>query len=406
MLFPNHLCTASKQNVVDVLKETCVNEMLIGNLHSLLHADDTLIFSLDRQLFIEKCNVLVDTFHRKKLILNLKKSAFMIINADKNVDKVSIKLNFGWLPYATSVVYLGSIFSDSGDIHADIKSHAQNKDKAVTIKFANFILNNIYSPITVKYKVLMSCVRSVLLYGCETWGNGDISNIEAVHRKAIRTTLGVKNNTANDIVYIESGLQPLKATIRRQQFKFWQKICDEIQNNPDSPITQIYQIAMEKKILFIKHYMNLHKKFGTEKECYEFFVNEEERKIIERLREANIQDPDGIKGVYVNINPSLECPKYISSYSMNEQDRTFMTRYRTGSHGLNIQKGRRNNTNRENRLCTCKLSIQSVNHVVLDCPITEQFRNFEYDNLCDFFTDVDRAPQFLRTMEHILKLQK
>ena len=192
-------------DVVEVLKLKCVKEFLIGNLHSLLHADDTLIFSLQRELFIKKCNVLIDTFHDKKLILNLKKSAFMIINADENESKTNIKLKSGWLPYRTYVVYLGALISDSGNIHVDIKLHAQNKDKAVSIKFSKFILNNVFSPITVKYKVLRSCVNGGLLYGCETWGNGDVSKIETVHRKAIRTTLGVKSNTANDIVYSESG---------------------------------------------------------------------------------------------------------------------------------------------------------------------------------------------------------
>ena len=49
-------------DVIKILKEKCVNEFLIANLHSFLHADDTL-FSFDRQLFIDKCNILIDTFH-------------------------------------------------------------------------------------------------------------------------------------------------------------------------------------------------------------------------------------------------------------------------------------------------------------------------------------------------------
>ena len=393
-------------DIVEVLKQKCVNEFLIGNLHSLLHADDTLVFSLQRNLFIEKCNVLIDTFHEKKLILNLKKSAFMIINASENEVKANVKLKSGWLPYETSVVYLGAVVSDSGDIHADIKSHAQNKGKAVSIKFANFIMNNIYAPITVKYKVLKSCVEAALLYGCETWGNGDVSKVETVHRKAIRTTLGVKTNTANDIIYMESGFIPLKAAIRKRQYKFWQKITDEIQKNPDSPITRLYLIAIEKKITFVKHYMKLHSQFRSENECFEFFEKVDEGKIKERLQTANNLDPESIKGVYVTINPSLECPDYLKVYTVNEPDRIILTTYRTGSHYLNIQKGRCNNTNREMRLCKCKMDVQSIHHVVFNCSITEEFKNFQYNTLSNFFADVVKAPHFLRMMEHILMLPK
>ena len=81
---------------------------LIGNLHALLHADDTLVFSSNRDLFIEKCNILIDTYHKKKLLLNLKKSAYMIMYANKN----GVKLKSGWLPNKQSVVYLGSLFSE------------------------------------------------------------------------------------------------------------------------------------------------------------------------------------------------------------------------------------------------------------------------------------------------------
>ena len=393
-------------DVVEVLKLKCVKEFLIGNLHSLLHADDTLIFSLQRELFIKKCNVLIDTFHDKKLILNLKKSAFMIINADENESKTNIKLKSGWLPYRTYVVYLGALISDSGNIHVDIKLHAQNKDKAVSIKFSKFILNNVFSPITVKYKVLRSCVNGALLYGCETWGNGDVSKIETVHRKAIRTTLGVKSNTANDIVYSESGFKPLKATIRKRQFKFWKKINAEIQNNPDSPITLLYLVAIEKKIPFVKHYMNLHSKFQNENECYEFFSKYDEGRIKERLLAANSEDPEGIKGVYVTINPSLQCPQYFKLYTVNEKDRIILTKYRTGSHYLNMEKGRVNSTNRENRMCSCKMDVQSIKHVVFNCAITQEFRNFQYNTLDEFFADVVKAPHFLRMMEYVLKLQK
>ena len=52
-------------DVIVSLKDKCINEFLIGNLHALLHADDTLVFSLNRDMFIEKCNILIDSNYKK-----------------------------------------------------------------------------------------------------------------------------------------------------------------------------------------------------------------------------------------------------------------------------------------------------------------------------------------------------
>ena len=79
-------------DVVKTLKSKCVDEFLLQNLHVLLHADDTVILSLDRELFITKCNILIETFSEKKLQLNLGKSAYMIINPKVDDARIHIKL--------------------------------------------------------------------------------------------------------------------------------------------------------------------------------------------------------------------------------------------------------------------------------------------------------------------------
>ena len=64
----------------------------------------------------------------------------------------------------------GALFTDTGILSSDIQLHAINKNKCVSIKFANFVINHIYCPITVKKKILQSCITSTLLYACETCG--------------------------------------------------------------------------------------------------------------------------------------------------------------------------------------------------------------------------------------------
>ena len=92
---------------------------------------------------------------------------------------------------------------------------------------------------------------------------------------------------------------------------------------------------------------------------------------------------------------------------MNELDRTILTKYRTGSHSLNVQKGRSNRTQRKDRLCICNLGIQDITHVLFHCNNTQIIRDckFPYNNLHEFFNDTLRAPDILRMIEHILKLR-
>ena len=80
---------------VSIVKEKCLPENMLGELHILLHADDTVIFSTSRKKFIKKCNVLLTAFHENRLELNLSKSSVMIINPnDHNLNDFCIEIYF------------------------------------------------------------------------------------------------------------------------------------------------------------------------------------------------------------------------------------------------------------------------------------------------------------------------
>ena len=75
-------------DLIDYIRIRCVSEPLIEVMHVLLHADDTLIISTNRLLFVQKCNYMLDYFHENELRLNLGKSSYLIING-KNTDEKS-----------------------------------------------------------------------------------------------------------------------------------------------------------------------------------------------------------------------------------------------------------------------------------------------------------------------------
>ena len=62
------------------LRQKCIKENVVGELHVVLHADGTVVFSTTRDLFIKKCNTLISSFRENRLELNFGKSSFMIIH--------------------------------------------------------------------------------------------------------------------------------------------------------------------------------------------------------------------------------------------------------------------------------------------------------------------------------------
>ena len=112
--------------IIQFLKDNCPREYLLDDLHILLHADDALIFSTNRKLFIDKCNKTINKFTSMQLSLNVGKSGFLVINSSNVLDKLPINTNIGYLPYKSQIKYLGVIVSDTGSLINDINILVNN----------------------------------------------------------------------------------------------------------------------------------------------------------------------------------------------------------------------------------------------------------------------------------------
>ena len=175
-----------------------------------------------------QCNTMLKYLEINKLSLNLSKSSYMIINgnnATPKTPKTNIKLDNGMLSYKPTVVYLGTIISDSGSIRY-INKHLDAKRANITVKFNNFCRRNHLSPINIKLKVLNTCATAALSYGCETWGNHITPRLETLYRTGIKYAMhmSIRPTINNELVYTESGCLPLFIRIKKQQLKFWKTI--------------------------------------------------------------------------------------------------------------------------------------------------------------------------------------
>ena len=140
------------------LEEKCTLEVILNDIHVLIHADDTIILSTSRDKFIHKCNEVLNFFDVNLLNLNLGKAGFLIINPKEDDRKSNINLNTGLLKYKPNFEYLDVIVSDSGVLKCDVISYIDHKRANVTVKFTNFCKANRNVPLHVKLDVLDKCV--------------------------------------------------------------------------------------------------------------------------------------------------------------------------------------------------------------------------------------------------------
>ena len=145
--------------------------------------------------------------------------------------------------------------------------------------------------------------------------------------------------------------------------------------------------------------MHLAESFENVEECEEKLVEVFKTSYENKIKHA-ADDRDSRLGTYLTINPSLSKPEFDDKL---EFQRVCISRYRTGSHNLKIESGRLTSTNREEGLCSCNSGIQSINHVLLDCPLLVTIRaKYGIENVVDGIMQEN----FLLEMERTLGVER
>ena len=136
-------------------------------------------------------------------------------------------------------------------------------------------------------------------------------------------------------------------------------------------------------------------------ECKEQLTAEFKTSFENKIR-ASAGDVDSRLGTYLVVNPSLSKPLFSNKL---EFQRVCISRYRTGSHDLKIESGRITGTAREERLCKCTTTIQSLSHVLLHCPLLNDIREkYSVQNVAEgvmkenFLLEMERKLEIGRTI--------
>ena len=174
---------------------------------------------------------------------------------------------------------------------------------------------------------------------------------------------------------------PLVGNVKSRQLKFWLKLVDDAAKDPSCYMAKLINLATEKKIPYIRYYKSLAESYANGKTCKANLRQQFFTKWSDRIDQCSADDNESKLGVYKQINPELQ--HYTTDQPIPEFERVHITRYRTGSHNLKIEKGRHSRIPRENRLCMCNNDVQTLSHVIFSCPLTNRIQNIS--NLIEFF---------------------
>ena len=263
--FTYHLLAGSKQglplspwlflfyinNIFDLFGGVYGVKDFLNSIHLLIHADNTTIVATSRKLMRSKIKTLISYCNTNKISLEFSKCEFMVVNGEA-VNKAEIVLEYGKIKNVEFISLLGSQIGCLGILNHDLNLHMRKRFCAVN-KFYNFLRSNKLAPIPVKLKVLEACVCSALLHNCETFGSKIPDDLEKVYLSLIKSCLGVRQNTPNKLVMMESNMPPIKSLIYSRQLNLVE----------GSTRKTIYEELIKHNNSYSSHYTSLCSKYPT-----------------------------------------------------------------------------------------------------------------------------------------------
>lgn len=162
---------------------------LNDTLEDLDFADDICLLSHSFGDMQNKVNTLLEVIKGAHMKINVKKTKEMRLNS-KKTDKVIINNNN--IDTVQEFKYLGSIIDKDGGAFEDVKNRIKNANSAFVQLYPiwkSYIISR-----STKIKIFNSNVKSVLLYGCETWKTSKIiqNKLQTFVNRCLRRILKIR----------------------------------------------------------------------------------------------------------------------------------------------------------------------------------------------------------------------
>ena len=200
-------------------KRNGIQWTLWSQLDDLDFADDLALLAHTQQQMQEKTNIVTENSTRLGLNIHKGKTKFLKVNAENTSP---ITLNGEALEEIEEFTYLGSIVNKKGGSDADVRARI---GKART---AFLQLKNIWSSreisLKTKFKIFNSNVKSVLLYGAETWRTTatNTKKIQTFINSCLRRIMHIRwpDMISNDELWSRTGQQAADLEIMQKRWRW------------------------------------------------------------------------------------------------------------------------------------------------------------------------------------------
>ena len=359
-----------------------INEL---KLFLILFADDQVVFAKSPQSLQSMLNDIENYCETWRLKINTSKTKIMIFEKGRRTSYDFYIYNTV-IDVVDSFKYLGITLFKNGNWYRSQKTIAQHASYALYNLFTVF--NDIELPAGQKCKLFDSLVGSILNFGAEIWGMHPASDIEMIQNKFLRRLLGVKNSTNLSALYGETGRVPLFVFRKIIMIKYWVKIVSQ---DDSSLLKQIYFMLKEDADVNrnysgknwasnIKSILQEHG-FGY---VWNDQLNSEipftaiRQRIFDMYHQkwySDINNSNRLQS-YCLFKHDFKLESYLTDITENKY-KIALARFRTSSHSLMIEKGRYDDSPRQQRLCkSCNMNqIENEYHFLLVCPYHRDLRS-------------------------------
>jgi hypothetical protein len=222
--------------VIDWVSKTAYKEpksmqwTLQTRLEDLDFADDICMLSHRYQDMQHQVTSLEEIAKQTGLLINRQKTKTMRINTTQT-DKLTISDTE--VENVEQFTYLGSIISTTGGTNEDIKARKRKAQQAFAM------LKPVWRSATLrtstKLRLFNSNVKSILLYGSETWREtaSTIKALQVFLNRCLRTILGVRwpDTISNKGLWRKTKQKPINLTIRSRRWKWIGHTLRKANNN-------------------------------------------------------------------------------------------------------------------------------------------------------------------------------
>ena len=361
------------------IRENCpFLELCLISIFLLMYADDTVLISETSEGLQSMLDALCSFNNEWKLSLNVSKTKIVVFR-----NGGVLRENDKWFYHGNEIEvvnefnYLGLLFNYNGKF-SKTQKHAADQGRKANFALSAKLMNHCFN-VETQLSVFDTYVNSILNYGSEVWGLHKAPDVEKVHSSFCKTLLGVKKSTTNDLVYFELGRLPLYISRKLRIIKYWLKLRKSENCILKACLAQRI-LDNDEWIISIKNELNtlglmyiFEGNFVHENNVF-FIIKSRFNDVYQQNMLSRIQNTTR-GALYKHLVDNFTIQYYLQK-SLNPTYRKYLSKFRLSAHSLNIEKGRYNNTNRRDRICTlCNSSdIEDEFHFILKCPIYNDLR--------------------------------